>query len=473
MIIELVGLPGSGKTALAEELRKQGVVIVTAPSRTALIYNAVLFWLRHPVFSLRLFIAILRGAPRGMRYSLFMNGYLGNAARQRKARALSRSGAIAVLDQGFFQLPISLGANVQNLLASFPRPEMLVVVTADHAVRMGRIAERGWTPRKHLRQAERIAWEEQAEVIFHSVIPLFEKIVRVYPYDGTQHPKEGATALMSTVGKSRSITGSVIRNVTKSGVALVSFCISRVARIFSSSPEVVVLMYHSIDTSGWKLSVSPRLFERQIQYLAEKNLGASLADAVLYAKGEKSLSRAVAVTFDDGYRDLLTTVLPILEKYQIPATVFVPSDLSVHTDPDGRVRLTREELQMLAQQPLVTIGSHAETHRKFPTLSPEEMRHEAGESATELERVVGKRPLFFAYPFGARSAEAERVVKDAGYEAGFGISEGTIHPGDNLFSLKRVQIDGTMSFLLFKLRLTSALDWNRRILNLFRGKWYA
>ena len=164
----------------------------------------------------------------------------------------------------------------------------------------------------------------------------------------------------------------------------------------------------------------------------------------------------------------LTTVLPILERYHVPATVFIPSDLSVRTDQGGRARLTEEELRTLAQSPLITIGSHAKSHRKFTELSPEEMKDEAKESAEELMRISGKHPRFFAYPFGARSTEVERAVEDAGYDVAFGITEGTIHQGDNLFRLKRVQIDSTMNHLLFRIRLTSAIDWNRRIVDIFR-----
>lgn len=260
-----------------------------------------------------------------------------------------------------------------------------------------------------------------------------------------------------------------MRKALKLGTASIAWCIAQVARIFRPAPQVVVLMYHTIDRSGWKLSVTPETFERQMKYLGRNGRAVPLADVVAYVKGEKKLpAHAVAVTFDDGYRDALTTALPILERYRIPATVFIPSDLSVRTSPGDRPRLTEEELRTLAQSPLVTIGSHAKTHRKFTELTSEEMQNEARESADTLESIVGKRPSFFAYPFGARSSIAETTVKDSGYEAAFGITEGTIRQGDSLFRLKRVQVDGTMSFLLFRLRLTGAVEWNRWIVDSFR-----
>ena len=262
---------------------------------------------------------------------------------------------------------------------------------------------------------------------------------------------------------------SSVRNFLKTALAVISFIFARSARIFLRTSEVIVIMYHAIDHSGWKLSVTPEEFERQIRYLAQKGWAVPLNAVVAHAKGSKTLpAHAVAVTFDDGYRDLLTTVLPVLERYGIPATVFIPSDLSVQTDLSGRARLTEEEVRMLATSPLITLGSHARVHRKFTGLSFEEMLNESETSALELEKMSGKRPSFFAYPFGARSPGAERAVERTGYDAAFGITEGTIRRGDNLFALRRVQVDGTMNFFLFRLRLTSAIDWNRRIVDFLR-----
>lgn len=472
MLIELFGLPGSGKTTLAETMRARGAILVPTPSRASLARDASLFWFSHPLLALRLLTTILQRAPHSVRYALFINGFVGYAARSRRARALSRAGAIAVLDQGFFQLLISLDELPPALLKLFPRPDLLVAVTANVSVREERMALRGWAPREELGHEVRLAWQQNAEATSYEALPSIEKLVRVYHYDGTQNPAMGATMLMASAAKQplTIMRTSSVRNLLKTTVAIVSFIIAQFIRIFQREPQVVVLMYHAIDCSGWKLAVSPEIFERQMRYLARKGWAVPLTDVVAYAKGGKKLpAHAVAVTFDDGYRDVLVTALPILEWYRISATVFVPSDMSARTSPDSRPRLTEEELRTLAESPLITIGSHAETHRKLTELSPEEMKSEANESADMLERISGKRPRFFAYPFGARSSDAERAAKEAGYEAAFGITEGTIHQGDNLFRLKRVQVDSTMSFFLFRLRLTSAVDWNRRIIDALRA----
>lgn len=471
MIIELFGLSGSGKTTLAEAMKANGAVLIPMPSRALLVLEACLFWFLHPLLALKLPVLITMRAPRVIWYALFMNGYLGYAARYRRAKALSRAGATTVLDQGFFQLLISLGKLPPTLLKLFPKPDLLAIVEADVSMREKRMKLRGWVPREELGIENRLAWQLNAETTLRDTLPSLEKLVRVYRYDGTQDPQEGSTVLMALAAKQSRTTAQIssMRNLLKTVLALASFLVAQVVRIFQSTPQVVVLMYHAIDCSGWKLSVTPEKFERQISYLARKGLVVQLADVVSYVKGGKKLPvHAAAITFDDGYRDLLTTVLPILERYNVSATVFISSDLSIRTDPTGTPRLTEEELRTLARSPLITIGSHAKTHTKFVELSSEGMYREAKESADTLERISGKRPIFFAYPFGAHSADAERAVKDAGYEAAFGITEGTIYQGDDLFGLRRVQIDGTMNFLFFCLRLTAAVDWNRRIVDLSR-----
>lgn len=471
MIIELVGLPGAGKTALAEAMRAHGAAVVSLPSRKRLLLDSFLFWLAHPFLACRLIFCILEKASSGARYELFVNGYLGYAARYRQALSLSRQGITAVLDQGFFQMLISLCGLPSALLEDLPKPNVLVIVETDAEERERRMAARGWAPRGDLGTKVRLAWQEDAERALGGALPFLERSMPVYRHDGTQHPRDGATALMrfATARARTAVRTSFARNLLKTTLSVISYLFARFANIFSGTPEAVALMYHAIDHSGWKLSVTPEAFEQQMRYLARKGWTVPLADVVSYAKGEKKLPRrAVAVTFDDGYRDVLATALPILEQYRIPVTVFVPSDMSARTSPDGRPRLTEEELRILAQSPLVTIGSHAKSHRKFTELTLEEMRSEAKESADTFERVLGKHPTFFAYPFGARSADAERAVRDAGYEAAFGISEGLVHRGDDAFCLKRVQVDNTINPLLFRLRLTAAVDWNRRMVDALR-----
>lgn len=446
MIIELVGLPGSGKTTRARELaREHGVSVVAAPSRVAaLVAEGFLGVIKRPVAAFCLFVLIMKESNRDIRRSLLVNGWLGSSAKYWRAR---HGG---VIDQGYAQTLIGVlpeasdARTVACVLAGVRRDVELVWCDADLSVRASRLAQRSYQPRQEFGDNEVKRFAKESERAYLDIREIAEKIAR------------------------RATSASLFRRVLKLAGYLFAYCISRFN--FLRRDQVVALMYHSIDRSGWKLSVAPGMFERQMKYLARKGWAVPLADVVAHVRGEKKLNaHAVAVTFDDGYRDILTTVLPVLERYRVPATVFVPSDLSARTDPDGRPRLTEEELHTLAKSPLITIGSHAQTHQKFTELTHEQMQRESEDSAEKLASILGKRPHFFAYPFGARSAEAESAVRSAGYEAAFGINEGTIHEGDNLFYLKRVQIDSTMNFLLFRLRLTSAIDWNRRLIDRLRS----
>lgn len=94
------------------------------------------------------------------------------------------------------------------------------------------------------------------------------------------------------------------------------------------APDAVVLLYHRVvdlESDPQLLAVSPDHFEEQMRLIANDYRPMSLQDLATCVRRGSVPDRAVVVTFDDGYEDNLAIAKPILEKYQVPATVFVAS----------------------------------------------------------------------------------------------------------------------------------------------------
>jgi peptidoglycan/xylan/chitin deacetylase (PgdA/CDA1 family) len=91
-------------------------------------------------------------------------------------------------------------------------------------------------------------------------------------------------------------------------------------------PKFLVLCYHRIGMQGIPLfsELPPALFEAQMRYVRRRYRILSLDDLCEEMEKPSRKEDAVAVTFDDGYRDLHTYALPVLRKYKIPATIFLP-----------------------------------------------------------------------------------------------------------------------------------------------------
>lgn len=455
MIIELVGLPGSGKTTLAGKLGDRGAAVIRPPKGFRLLFESFRYFLRNPLRFLRIATATARVTPARLRFTLLLNLVLVHAAKTEMALNWSRKGRVAVIDQGFFQ----------NLLAAFdqappeeellayarllPRPDLLLVVSTTPEERERQLAERGRRPREEFGPKAAEALEAVAK-------ESAEKLGRIASELLVPHETGTAAALSGINLPDPPFKAPAFRQFLKQ----LSFGLLYALRSFAAfGEERVVLMYHAIEHSSWRLAVTPRAFERQMAYLARHKLAASLSAIVDGTAGK----RTVAVTFDDGYRDLMTVVRPVVERYRIPITVFVTSDLSSKTDRDGRPRLSLQELKELAASPLVRIESHAKTHRKLTELSDKEAEGEARESREELAALIGKRPEYLAYPYGARNAGAERAVEAAGYAAAFGITDGLVTRRSPRYALPRVQVDATMTPLLFRARLTRAVAWHHRL----------
>ena len=104
-----------------------------------------------------------------------------------------------------------------------------------------------------------------------------------------------------------------------------------VLRFGRMEEDVQVLMFHDIsepkDYGPGMYSISEEDFERIISEISKTHEFVSLEEIVSWLEGEKDLpEKAVAVTFDDGYRSTKEKALPILEKFSVPATVYIPSN---------------------------------------------------------------------------------------------------------------------------------------------------
>src|SRR3954454_4737388 len=106
--------------------------------------------------------------------------------------------------------------------------------------------------------------------------------------------------------------------------------VARILRRLSRTERPILLMYHRVaDLAGdpWLLAVSPKHFAVQLAALKEEREVVPLAWLTAKLKDGKTPRRAVAITFDDGYADVLLNAKPMLEKQGCPATVFLTTGL--------------------------------------------------------------------------------------------------------------------------------------------------
>jgi peptidoglycan/xylan/chitin deacetylase (PgdA/CDA1 family) len=139
------------------------------------------------------------------------------------------------------------------------------------------------------------------------------------------------------VGIKEQVRRSVVNTMYRVGLVR---CVERVANKFELSraigsrlpnlrrrvtPKFAVLCYHRVGTDGVPLfsRLKPSEFEAQMRYLTQHYRVVSLDQLCSELREARLVEPTVAVTFDDGYRDLYTHAFPALQKYAIPATVYL------------------------------------------------------------------------------------------------------------------------------------------------------
>lgn len=126
------------------------------------------------------------------------------------------------------------------------------------------------------------------------------------------------------------------------------------------------------------------------------------------------------LTFDDGFTSIYTKALPVLEKYQIKASLFITtghlSKQTVHDVYGNQTYLSKEQIQELHQKGF-HIGSHTVTHRALTLLPDEEVYTELRESRRILEEIVKSPVTSLAFPLGLWNHRILAIAKSVGYKS--------------------------------------------------------
>ncbi|MCL1890492.1 MAG: DUF5011 domain-containing protein [Coriobacteriia bacterium] len=209
---------------------------------------------------------------------------------------------------------------------------------------------------------------------------------------------------------------------------------------------VPVLMYHYVYTDTDQPSkltsnyIKDTMLESQLAYLAEQDYYyPSYKELYAYVKGEIDLpERSIILTFDDARPNFLKYGIPLLEKYQIPATSFLIADEDK----------AKRNVKKYASE-YISFQSHSYgMHKPGGTIG-----HGGLISAMSQDDIVADlkkaQPIVqneeaFAYPFGDYTDTAVAAVRQTNILCSFTTEHGRVEKGDDLALLPRVRINGDM-----------------------------
>jgi peptidoglycan/xylan/chitin deacetylase (PgdA/CDA1 family) len=178
-------------------------------------------------------------------------------------------------------------------------------------------------------------------------------------------------------------------------------------------------------------------------------------------KGLSAGGRYAAVTFDDGFVGVANQAVPELVRRNIPATIFVTSDLLGQNPgwpgyPDRFMSL--EELLQLPSD-LIVLGCHTRRHPRLTAISDEEARDEIIVSRARLSEMLGRECNLFAFPFGAFNKRLIEVCREGGYQRVFTTLPYPAELGPVEFVSGRVTAEPTDWPIEFFLKLRGSYSW--------------
>jgi len=231
--------------------------------------------------------------------------------------------------------------------------------------------------------------------------------------------------------------------------------------------KLLVLEYHSISTNGFEdqITITKEKFIQHLDYLNTKGYKTMwLSEIDDYQKQNKSLPpKTVVLTFDDGYKNNYTELLPLLKQYNMKATCFMVLG-RIGKNIDWQGQYVNNTMELMTKDQLVEIGSYIEIahhtfkHDNYTKISFEEI----DEDLKKCNEVILRENLnvfpALAYTFGRyyrkKGENQDRlfaILKKHGIKYAFRIGNRiNKFPLKSFYDIQRTDIRGTDSMDDFK-----------------------
>lgn len=189
------------------------------------------------------------------------------------------------------------------------------------------------------------------------------------------------------------------------------------------SGQNAVLMYHSVGREYPDGRVfSTEDFRQHLQYLKENHRVTDLSKVM---ETDDKTGRKIALTFDGGYEDFYTEVVPLLHEYKVPSTVYlIPERIGLKNRQSKSWSsnlwmewfnfMTENQVEELVNDELVTLGNKSLTHECMLTAfgDIEDVVNQVRGGKEAIENRFGVTPKSFCYPSGRFNKMSKEVVSE-------------------------------------------------------------
>jgi len=241
---------------------------------------------------------------------------------------------------------------------------------------------------------------------------------------------------------------SVIATFVLAVMALVGRQQPSVAQQRPASPAAVhasILLYHRFGpVVKDEMTVRTATFRSHLDYLKQHGyqiVPLRTVVAHLLGKGPAPPARSVVITVDDGHASVVTELLPLVQEYHFPVTLFIyPSAIS-----NASYAMKWDQLATLLHTGLFDIQSHTYWHPNFKT-ERKRLSADAFQSFVTMQftkpRVVLTSKLgvdadMLAWPFGIYDDDLIARAHEAGYVAAFTLDRRPVTASDRMLALPR------------------------------------
>jgi peptidoglycan/xylan/chitin deacetylase (PgdA/CDA1 family) len=182
-------------------------------------------------------------------------------------------------------------------------------------------------------------------------------------------------------------------------------------------------------------------FRRHLRAFAARGRFISWDEAVDTLKNPTEMSSLqFCLSFDDGHKNWLNVLLPILHEFEAPATFFITVNNVTSAERSPR-RLTWDDCRRLVDDGM-NVGSHTISHSRLAVVAEARARREIFDSKAVLEDRLGTEVRDFAAPYGLPGIDYlfqrdVALIKEAGYRCNATTERGSMLPGDCPYLIRR------------------------------------